>query len=219
MTFQSTIAHESSHAIFEYHSVRGSAETAGRVPDALAERIASLYIALLPTKPVPQPKSKFDENSPPPLLVIGDESVHPAGLVMVTDTLWAGSGGHPWHGVDEFFASAYGGFIQQRMLQRKIMGYYQKFDPAIKPLAAQLLGLLATIAKPTEYQHLRGPKDAAEAREALKTISAPLEFTKEHYAAGWFIDPSSMPSPDKIDCSKPTTTKKENEEFLDSLIK
>jgi hypothetical protein len=42
-SYPDSIAHEGSHAIFEYRSVRGSKDPAARVPDALALRVADLF--------------------------------------------------------------------------------------------------------------------------------------------------------------------------------
>lgn len=196
----STVTHEGGHAIFEYHSVRGGAASA-RVPDSLALRIADLHVKLSNTKLVPDPTAKFEKKSPPPLAVKGEASAHPAGLVMVSDTLWSGAGGHPWDGVDEFFASAYAGFVREPALLREIIAYYSKFDPGIKPLAAELLDLLATVGKPADYNKLKSPKAPEAAQKDLSAVSPPPEFTKEHYQAGWYIDPTRMPSPDKIPCT------------------
>lgn len=213
-TFESTITHEGSHAIFEFHSVRGSADVSARVPDPLALRIADLYVQLSATKPVPEPKAKFDKKSPPPLTLEEGTDAHPAGIVMVMDTLWSGAGGHPWHGVDEFFASAYAGFLGQRDLLADIIRFYEKHDPVIKPLATELLSLLATVDKPKKYGELKEPKKPKAAQEKLGAVSAAPVFTKEHYAAGWFIDPSTMPSPDKINCSAKTIS----DEDIDKLL-
>jgi hypothetical protein len=211
-----TIAHEVSHAIFEYHSVRIDPEK--RIPDTFALRIADLYSRLSLTKPVPVPKTKFDKKKPPPLVVsekepgspesassesepaVPEEGPEPAGIVMVMDTLWSGEGGHPWQGVDEFFASAYAGFIQQPKLLSEIMEYYSKADSKIKKLAKELLDLLELVGQPKKIAKLAMPKDAKAATEELAKISEPPVFTKEKPGIGWLIDPSTMPSPDKIPC-------------------
>jgi len=219
--FESTIAHESSHGIFEFHSVRGGKEASARTPDPLALRIADLYLKLGATKDVPEPKARFDKKSPPPLTVEegASASTHPAGIVMVMDTLWAGSGGHPWHGVDEFFASAYAGFAQQPDLLREIIKHYEKRDPAIKTLGAELLTLLATVGDPKKYESLKGPEKPEAAQRSLGAVSAPVVYTKEHYAAGWLVDPSTMPSPDKIICSTKTMSDENFDKELDDLLK
>jgi len=212
---ESTITHESSHAIFEFHSLAGSAKAAARVPNSLALRIADIYAQLTTTKPVPIPKAKFDKKSPPPLKVDADTSARAAGIVMVMDTLWSGSGGHPWHGVDEFFASAYAGFLLQPTLLAEIIAFYEKHDPAIKPLASELLTLLPTVNQPKKYEAVKAPKTPKVARETLDVVSPLVEFTKEHYAAGWYVDPSTMPGPDKINCSAKLTS----DEDIDDLLK
>lgn len=211
---ESTITHESSHAIFEFHSLAGSADASARVPNPLALRIADIYTQLYATKPVPIPKAKFDKKSPPPLTVDAAASARAAGIVMVMDTLWSGSGGHPWDGVDEFFASAYGGFLRQPNLLADIIKFYEAHDPAIKPLAAELFGLLATVDQPKKYGAVKGPKTPKAAREKLDAVAPLVEFTKEHYAAGWYVDPSTMPGPDKINCSAKLVSDEDIEELL-----
>jgi hypothetical protein len=134
---------------------------------------------------------------------------------MVMDTLWSGSGGHPWDGVDEFFASAYGGFLLQRTLLEEIIAFYEKHDPAIKPLASDLLTLLPTVDQPKKYEAVKAPKTPKVARETLDAVAPLVEFTKEHYAAGWYVDPSTMPGPDKINCSAKLTS----DEDIDDLLK
>jgi hypothetical protein len=94
-TFPATLAHEASHAIFEFHSVAKAVED-GK-PDSLALRVADLYVRLKSTTAVPDPTAKFDPRHPPPLRGSGTEAAnHLAGLLMVMDALWAGEGEHPW---------------------------------------------------------------------------------------------------------------------------
>jgi hypothetical protein len=214
-TFDSTVAHESSHAIFEFHSVAGNTDASARVPNPLALRIADLYQRLSATKPVPIPTARFDKKSPPALTADKDTSSRAAGIVMVTDTLWSGSGGHSWDGVDEFFASAYAGFLRQRTLLANIVEFYEKHDPAIRPLATELIGLLATVDQPQKYRAVERPKQPQAAQATLDAVSPPVEFTKTHRSAGWFIDPSTMPSPDKINCSAGLVS----DEDIDKMLK
>jgi len=212
---ESTVGHEGGHAVFEFHSVRGDADASTRTPDALALQIADLYAKLAATKPVPLPKSKFNKKSPPPLTDKQGSGL-PAGIVMVTDTLWAGAGGHPWDGVDEFFASAYAGYIQQPALLKEIIKYYETHDKAIKPLAADLLDILAKVGDPKKYGGLKAPQKPDAAKQELTRVDAPLVFTKDHPMAGWFIDPSTMPSPNAINCSAPTSTDADIEKLLET---
>jgi hypothetical protein len=90
----------------------------------------------------PEPTAKFDPDRPPPLAGGG----RAAGLVMVTDTLWSGSGGHPHAGPDEFFASALGAFLSNPGLQQKIFAHYakadEKTDKKVDRIAAELTRLL-----------------------------------------------------------------------------
>jgi hypothetical protein len=200
--FEDTIAHEGAHAIFEHHSVQR--DSAKRIPDAFALHIADLFIELSKTRTVPIPTAKFDPKSRPPL-VATEESGKPAGLVMVMDTLWSGEGGHPWQGVDEFFASAYGGFLQQPKLLQQIVSYYQTADKNIKPLTEKLFKLLAMVGSTKDLKKLAEPAKPKLAQDELKGIgAAPDESASAFGVLSWLIDPSNMPAPDTILCSSST---------------
>jgi hypothetical protein len=216
--FHDTIAHEASHGIFEYHA--GSNVDPGvkkpGVPDALVKRIAELYVALENTKPVPVPTTRFDAKNPPPLT--GEGSMKPAGLVMVLDTLWATSdGGHPWHGVDEFFASAFAGFVQQPLLLKDILAYYGGHDAGIKPLAKELLQLLGMVGKPDAVKQLKNVGSTDQARRALISSGAPVDFTQKTGPIGWLVEPLRMPSPPKIFCGDTEVQPMTDDELLEIL--
>lgn len=202
--YEDTVVHEGAHAIFEFHSVSKGAASA-RIPDNLALQISDLYSKLSNTKLVPLPTAGFAGKAPPSLTLSESAASQPAGLVMVSDTLWSGSGGHPWQGVDEFFASAYSAFVQQPKRLGQIIDFYRKFDPAIGPLAVQLLAILQTVGTPKAHDKLRAPRDSAKAKEQLGSIGKPPDYSKDPglLAAGgldWLLDPSKMPSADNIAC-------------------
>jgi hypothetical protein len=203
--WQETIAHEGAHAIFEYHSVH--LDPATRTPDPLALRIADLYVKLGETKRVAEPSAKFDPANPPALEILEGPAERPterpAGILMVMDTLWAGSGGHPWDSVDEFFASAYAGFLQEPEPLRQIINHYQKADPKIGPLATELLELLERVGDPNSLSKVQPPADATPGESALKAITPVLDFSDKDGYLGWLIDPSKMRGPERIDCSIP----------------
>ncbi len=201
-TFDATLFHEASHAIFEFHSVAKGADD--RQPDALALRIADLYVRLQDTTLVPEPSAKFDPAKPPSLAVSADDKAHPAGVVMVMDTLWAGEGGHPWHGVDEFFASAYGGYRSNSALLKKIVTHYAKADSKISRLATELFSLLDVAGDPTKAAKLKQPAKPETATTELAKVSAPPDETADQTILGWLIDPTRMPAPDNIRCPAST---------------
>jgi len=201
-TFDATLFHEASHAIFEFHSVAKGAED--RQPDALALRIADLYVRLQDTTLVAEPSAKFDPAKPPSLAVSADDKAHPAGVVMVMDTLWAGEGGHPWHGVDEFFASAYGGYRSNSALLKKIVTHYAKADSKISRLATELFSLLDVAGDPTKAAKLKQPAKPETATTELAKVSAPPDETADQTILGWLIDPTRMPAPDNIRCPAST---------------
>lgn len=85
-------AHEASHALFELHSGRSAASP--RPPTRLALAVAELFSALRSTKNVPIPTRAFDAKKGRPGRT-DRKRLSPAGVVMVSDTLWAGRGGTP----------------------------------------------------------------------------------------------------------------------------
>jgi hypothetical protein len=194
-----TLAHEGAHGIFEFHATGGGKGAGDRVPDPLALRIADLFTRLATTKPVPVPTRLFDSKAPP-ATVDPAQSAKAAGHVMVTDTLWAGVGGHPWQDADEFFASAFGGFVMAPALLKSAIDFYAKVDPAIKPLGIELLKLLAAVGKPKELAALKAPAKLAEAEKEMEGIRAAPEFLSGN---PWLLDPSTMPGPEEFDCPTP----------------
>lgn len=202
-TYADTIAHEGSHAIFEYHSVVGSKDEKARVPDALALRVADLYSRLRETKAVPVPNARFDPAHPPALEVGESDSAKPAGLMMVMDVLWSGEGGHTWQGVDEFFASANGAYLQNRAVLTASLAHYAKADPSIKALGAELLTLLAAAGDTRAAGKLKAPKEPKAAEQELGAVGAPPDESQDVTRLGWLVDPTKMPGPRKILCPQP----------------
>jgi hypothetical protein len=205
-TMEDTVAHEGSHGVFEQHSIaQGKPEQ--RKPDAVALRIADLYHRLGETKSVPVPKAQFDPKKPPALKGKGKEHESAAGWVMVMDTLWSGAGGHPWDGVDEFFASAFSGYLRQPERLKQIFAYYSKADPALPALTEELIRILEA-QKQGNVTGITAPADQTEATAALKRVAviAPLEELGISLTEGrldWILDPTKLPSPDKIYCATP----------------
>jgi len=201
--YPDTIAHEASHAIFEYHSVVGSKEATARVPDALALRVAGLFDRLKATRPVPIPTARFDARRPPALDVGESDEARPGGLVMVMDVLWAGEGGHPWQYADEFFASAHGAYLRNPKVLRASIAHYATKDPSIKPLGEELMTLLAAVGDPRAAGRLKAPKEPKAAQERLEAVGAAPDITGDVTQRGWLVDPSTMPGPRKIVCPRP----------------
>ena len=202
-TYGETIAHETAHALYEHHSVRKGKPDA-RTPDAFALRFADLYTRLQDTEGVPIPKSgKFDPAKPPPLEFQGTESGRAAGLVMVMDELWAGAGGHPWDGPDEFFASAYGAYRQDPKLLKRIISHYAKKDKKITALGKELLELLPLAGNYKAADALKPPADPKDAEAALRKAGAPWDVSGYQDVLGWAVDPERMPGPRSIVCPTP----------------
>jgi len=217
-SYLDTISHESSHGIFEYHSLN-QGKPAERKPDVLALRVADLFQRLSDTTTVPVPTGKFDARKPPATKPGPDDSPRPAGVVMVIDALWSGAGGHPWDGVDEFFASAYAGFQRNPTLLKASIDFYSKLDAKIAPLAKELLSLLAATKQPDAIKKLARPKEASAAEQTLGTVKAPLDLAevwKEEGRLDWILDPTLMPAPEKIYC--PTNKPAKSSPTVDELL-
>jgi len=196
-----TLAHEGGHGIFQFHATSGRQSGSARVPDALALLVADLFVRLATTKQVSMPSKLFNPKAPPPI-ADPNRTTKPGGHVMVTDTLWAGSGGHPWDNVDEFFASAFGAFVRAPERLQASIDYYAANDPAIKPLAKELLALLAKVGDTKALAALKGPAQpgVAAAESELKRIGEPPPFQS---GGQWLLDPTTMPGPATVYCAKP----------------
>ena len=195
-----TAAHEAGHALLDHHRLFGGAK--GKGAGTLALRVGDLFVRLEATKPVPVPEKKFNKKSPPPLKGDG----RPAGLVMVTDSLWSGSGGHPWDDPDEFFASAFGAFRRDEKLLRTIVKHYTKADAAIEALSLELFGILQAAADAEAVGKLTPLSTSARpaAEQALGRIRETPDFSQAGGTVAYLLDPdTNLHSPDTINCPKP----------------
>jgi hypothetical protein len=200
--YADTLLHETAHGLYEHHSVR-KGKLEDRVPDALALRISDLFTRLDDTAPVPIPTGKFNPKKPPRLEAKDDETSRAAGVVMVMDALWSGSGGHPWQGPDEFFASAYGSWRHDPELLKQSIAHYAKKDKRITDLGKELLELLPLAGDTAAVDALKRPADPKAALAALKKAGAPLDVTSGQGGLDWLLDPEKLPAPSKILCPKP----------------
>jgi len=168
-----TVRHETSHAIFEHHVVAQK-----KAPDNMALQIADIFNELAQTKIVALPTKKFSARKPPN--AAPQKQGQPAGLVMVSDTLWSGAGGHPYDDVSEFFASAYAGYLANKRLLRRIVQYYtRKTDARIKAPGERLFKLLAMIGDDKAVQGLAAPPAAAKtaAKATLANLKPAPDWT------------------------------------------
>jgi hypothetical protein len=122
---------------------------------------------------------------------------------MVADVLWSGSGGHPWQGPDEFFASAYGSWRHDPELLKQSIAHYAKKDKRITDFGKELLELLPLAGDTAAADALKGPADPKAALAALKKAGAPLDVTSGQGGLDWLLDPEKLPAPGKILCPKP----------------
>jgi hypothetical protein len=177
--YNSAVVHELSHGLFEFHRIGATPEAPG-APDKVLLGVESLFEQLKRTAKVPIPMQKFDPQNPPPLQGEGDQEA--AGLVMFTDVLWAGAGGHPWDDAHELFASAYAGNLLAPELLREIIAHYQKADPAIAPLAEKLLMILVNGA-------------SRDVGDSTGTHITPSKSLPEIAEIGWTAEPETMYQP------------------------
>jgi hypothetical protein len=198
---ENTIAHETSHGILDFHIAYHDSRK--RTPSNLALQVADLYVELGKTTQVPTPSKLFDERFPPPLKSSGASALKPAGHLIVYDTLWSGSGGHPWDNVDEFFASAYAAYVQQLPRLEKIIKHYSKIDPKLEQLGKRLIDLLGQVHDPRTYQALSRPSNAQKAEAEIARIEPPRKVTDDATLSPDFYEPTKMRSPDRILCTKP----------------
>ena len=194
-----TAAHEAAHAVFESHSHPDPKHPDALAPDAFALRLADLYLRLAKTPVVPLPSEPFKKQKPP---LKGDGSGHPAGHVMVTDSLWSGGAsteGHPWEGPDEFFASAFGAFVRDPKLLSQMIAHYAPLDASIKSGGAELLTLLKAVKDPKAAQALKPPATAQQkdATDAIRQRESPASTIKERLGA--ILDPETL-APEKVTC-------------------
>jgi hypothetical protein len=193
-----TAAHEASHAVFESHSHPDPKHPDALAPDAFALRFADLFLRLAKTPAVPLPSEPFRKQKPP---LKGDGPQQPAGLVMVTDSLWSGGAateGHPWEGVDEFFASAFGAFVRDPKQLADMIAHYAPLDASVKSGGAELLSLLATLKDPKAAK-LQPPAaaDQKAAADAIRQRESQASTIKERLGA--ILSPETLP-PEKVAC-------------------
>lgn len=196
-----TAAHEASHAVFESHSHPDPKHPDVLAPDAFAQRLSDLFLRLAKTPPVPLPSEPFKKQRPP-LKGDGSGAEQPAGLVMVTDSLWSGgpsTEGHPWEGPDEFFASAFGAFVRDRLLLTQMIAHYAQLDASIKSGGAELVALLTAVKDPKLAQALKPPAAAQQqgATEAIRQRESPASTIKERLGA--ILNPEALP-PETVTC-------------------
>jgi hypothetical protein len=192
-------SHEASHGVFEHHAAAGDPDFTKRVPDNFALQVADVFAQLSGTKNVDIPTGKFDPKIKPTATSGG---IKPAGLVMVMDILWSGSGGHPWS-VDEFFASAYGAYIRDASLLNKIIDHYSSFDPSIKTIKPILINLLTIAGDPKKISALKAPAVTTAATTALGSVGAVPDHTIVSPVLGIIrelIDPTLVVGPAAIKC-------------------
>ena len=181
--YNGAVVHELSHGLFEFHRVGATPGSENAAPDEVLLGVELLYEELAKTANVPIPTEKFDPNKPPPFADGAEQK--PAGLVMFTDVLWSGSGGHPWDDAHELYASAYAGNLQAPKLLKEIIAHYQKADPAIAPLAKKMFQILAMGA-------------TRKTGAATGTHVSPIEelITDDTTAqVGWAAEPETMYQP------------------------
>ncbi len=165
-----SIAHEMGHAIANSYLRTSTAEVGTERGDrrrTMLQGIAEIYLALRATKA----EKLGDLGVTEPGLL--DRSVA-LGHFMVDPMNWTKStkSEHPWDNYDEFFASAFEGFILNRKGLEKSIARFSKKDPAIAAPAKQLLLLLAQFQAAAPGKPLPAPKEPTKAEDEIARAGA-----------------------------------------------
>lgn len=120
------VVHESTHAVLDsYGRAEATGGGAGKSASASLDRIAGLFLRLSRTKPIPG-------------------TSRAVGLAMVDPSWWkkGAPAEHPWDNYDEFFASAYASYANNRRLFTAGVRRAERVDPAIQSHSSELFRLL-----------------------------------------------------------------------------
>jgi hypothetical protein len=180
-----TVAHEMGHAIMDAMVQSGKTAAAGRsatTPDStgVPARIADLFLRLQSTK------TAKDSNVA-------------VGVLMVDPPEWskANKSEHPWQDADEFFASAKAAYQTNLKGLQTSITRAGRIDPAVTPLAAELLTLLAAVVGkgtlPTEALPAGRATAATKEIKRFKPASEITDSVALRPVLGWLIDPTTRP--------------------------
>jgi len=145
-----SVTHEMGHAV-AYSYIQGYKPTSGRkkrklAPKNVIEMIADVFLQLRKTTKKKLLDLGVKDRTTKSLVV-------PVGLFMVDPWNWCSlpkskcKTEHPWDGFDEFFASAFSGYLLNVKGLRISISKYEKMDAKIKPWGRKLLLLLKAFRK------------------------------------------------------------------------
>lgn len=120
--------HEATHGVLDsYETLESGGGRAGKSASRSLDRIADLFLKLSRTKPLPG-------------------TSRAVGLAMVDPSWWSKGAAeeHPWENYDEFFATAYGSFVNRRKLFLAGLRKASAVDSSVRPLSLDLLRILRT---------------------------------------------------------------------------
>lgn len=106
-------------------------------------------------------------------------------------------------GVDEFFASAYGAYVQNKKLLQDIINFYSKFDKTLKPIATRLLSLLAQVGNAKSIAALPKPSNNQAGEKSLSSLINVPDHTTTSISSGHMLvllDPTQLRGPSAIKC-------------------
>jgi outer membrane protein OmpA-like peptidoglycan-associated protein len=174
-----SVAHEMGHAVTHSYLQTSAAKAGTKEGErlrAMVQGIAEVYLALGTTK---DEKLKDLGVTQPDL---AEESVA-VGHFMVDPMSWskATEPEHPWQNYDEFFASAFEGFLLNRKGLEGSIARFSKKDAKVAAPAKQLMGLLEQFRAASSGKPPRAPKDtkSVEAEIARAGAVPAVEKTPE----------------------------------------
>ncbi|HEY6392103.1 MAG TPA: DUF4157 domain-containing protein [Bryobacteraceae bacterium] len=173
------ITHEMGHAVaHSFGHAPPKKEGAEEKPSGFRNvqlKVSDLFLALKRTKT--QKLSKLVATIPKD---ISDGDI-PLGLFMVSPLNWTKTGDleHPWDNYDEFFASAFEGFVVNRKGLEASIKKHAAVDSSITPLGKELIAALEAIQTrklpPKEFTI----NDKSKAEQEIKRAGEPPEIVKK----------------------------------------
>ncbi len=159
------VTHEMGHAIAYSYLQTSTAKADPKQSErlrAMLQAVAGIYLSLGDTKK--EKLGKLGAGLPGQ-----EERLVPLGHLMVDPSNWSKKTKpeHPWDNYEEFFASAFEGFLLNRRGLESSIARFGKRDRAIAGPARQLLRLLQQFQGGASGKALPAPKDAAKAAKEI----------------------------------------------------
>jgi hypothetical protein len=172
------VTHEMGHAIlysYSQASTKQSSTQKGPPLQNVVQKLAELYLQLKDTK-----QETFGS-----LGVASDtlKKTDPVslGLFMVDPSNWAGSKEteHPWDNFDEFFASAFAGFLINRKGLESSIAKFARKDARITALGKELIALLEVFKTKKYPEKGYSLTDKSKAESEIQRAGGPPQIVKK----------------------------------------